>query len=139
MSVSRVSRQPPGVVATIVGGLAGAVVVFLVGPPIANAIASDGLGGLGTALALLFGMWCVGTGLGVFAALRLRGHERAMITALLAVPGMGIALVATFFVAADIATPLLFWMFLVGGCVLVLWLARLLTMSVARQAQVKED
>ncbi len=139
MSGSWVSRQPPGIGATIVGGLAGAVVVFLVGPPIANAVASDGLGGLGTALVLLFGMWCVGTGLGVFAALKLRGHERALTTALLAVPGMGIALVATFFVAADIATALLFWMVLVGSCILVLWLARLLTMAVARPGQVTDD
>ena len=139
MSGSWASRQPPGIVATIVGGLVGAVVVFVVGPPIANAVASDGLGGLGTALALLFGMWCVGTGVGVFGALALRGHERAMTTALLAVPGMGIALVATFVVAADIATALLFWMLLVGGCTLVLWLARLLAMSVARQGPVNDD
>lgn len=126
---SRTSRQPPGVMPTIIGGLAGAAVVYVVGPPIANAVATDGLGGLGTALLLLFILWCVGTGLGVGIALVARGHPRPVVTALLAIPGTVIAVMFTFFVGRSVESSLVLWPLLLGATVLVLWLARVIAMA----------
>lgn len=133
------SAQPPGVIATIVGGLVGGAVVYLVGPPIANAVAAGDLGGLGTALVLLLLMWCVGTGLGVVIALALRRHERAGSTAVLAIPGMVIAVVATLVIGRQVVSNVVLWSLLLGACILVLWLARVLAMtSTPRPARVRE-
>lgn len=114
---------------TIIGGLAGAAVVYVVGPPIANAVATDDLGGLGTALLVLFILWCVGTGFGVGIALVARGHPRPIVTALLAIPGTVIAVMFTFFVGRSVESSLVLWPLLLGVTVLVLWLARVIAMA----------
>lgn len=120
--------RPPGVLATIVGGVAGAVVVYLIGPPIADAVASDGLGGLGTALTVLFLLWCAGTGLGVAIALVARGHDRPLLTAMVAVPGMVLAVVVTFTAGSQLASDIVLWSIFAATSLIALWLARALTM-----------
>jgi hypothetical protein len=128
MSNSASTWQPKGSVGTILGGLGGAIVVFFVGPPIANSVAEDGLSGLGTALMVLFLLWCVGTGLGVGIALAIRSHPRPLATGLLAIPGTFAAVMVTLIVGRTTESGLFLWAVLIGVSVLGLWLARVVAM-----------
>lgn len=129
MAHSESTWRPLGSVATIVGGIGGAIVILFVGPPIANSVAEDDLSGLGTALMVLFLLWCLGTGLGVWVALATRRQPRPLATGLLAIPGMFAAVMVTLFVGRSAEWGPFLWVLLLGVSVLGLWLARVLAMA----------
>ncbi len=85
--------QPAGTVATTLGGLAGTLTGLAVGARMTNANTSWGLEGLGRALLIKLISLCLGSALGVGLTLRLSGHRRPLITAMLAMPAVFLAIV----------------------------------------------
>ncbi|HUG08461.1 MAG TPA: hypothetical protein VMP13_06150 [Acidimicrobiia bacterium] len=119
--------------ATTLGGLGGTATGLAVGAQVANANPSSGLQGLGRALLFMLISLCLGSALGVGLTLRLSGHRRPLITAILAMPAVFLAVVvglrvSSFFDRGGVLAGVL----QILVVILSLWLTRVVVMAWSR-------